>query len=349
MAKKKNTKRKSSSSRTIKVAAAVVVLLCVAFVAAFGSYMFTSAKADTTIYIRRGITNELLTDSLTKHLGAEYAGKVMSLLRLTRADMAKRQGAFKVTKGESALRLARHLRGGAPSSITLTLNNIRTKRELADRIGSLYMMGRDSIWQALNDPQLCAKYGLNTDNIVCLMLPDTYDFYWDITTRQLLDRMHDYYNDFWTDRRRREASDLGLKPEEVVTVASIAEEESAKPDERGKIGRLYINRLHDGMRLQADPTVKFAIGDFAIRRITVAMTQCKSPYNTYRNQGLPPGPIRLPEKKTIDDILTSEPHNYMYMCAKEDFSGYHNFAATYEQHRAFAKKYQDALNKRGIK
>ncbi len=346
---KKKKKKKKRMHGTVKIMLAVAVVLVALAAAVLAAGVMSSAPKASTIYIRRGITDAALADSLNKHLGENCAGKVMWLLRLTNAHMAERQGAFKVSKGESAFSVARHLRGGAPSSITLTFNNVRTKRELADRIGGLYMMGPDAMWKALNDEKLCAKYGMTTDNVVCLMLPDTYEFYWDITPEQLLNRMHDYYNEFWTDSRRAKAKALKLTPVQVEIVASIAEEESAKPDERGKIGRLYINRLNTGMRLQADPTVKFAIGDFSIRRITVPMTQYQSPYNTYRNAGLPPGPIRLPEKRTIDDILNSSPHDYIYMCAKEDFSGYHNFATTFDEHKAFAKKYQEALNSRGIK
>ena len=195
-------KKKSGAHRSLKIAIAAAVVIVAAGVALLSGSIFSSAPEATTIYIRRGITDAQLTDSLNRHLGEEFAGKVSRLLTLTHANMADRQGAFKVAKGESAFSVARHLRGGAPSSITLTFNNIRTKRELADRIGGLYMMGSDAMWKALNDEKLCAKYGLTTDNIVCLMLPDTYEFYWDITPEQLLDRMHDYYNDFWTDERR---------------------------------------------------------------------------------------------------------------------------------------------------
>ncbi len=345
----KKRKNKNNVRSTVKIAMAAAVVLVALALAVLASGALSSAPKATTIYIRHGITDAQLADSLVGHLGDDCADKVLRLLKLTNAHMSERQGAFKVRKGESAFSVARHLRGGAPSSITLTFNNLRTKRELADRIGGLYMMGADAMWKALNDEKLCAKYGMTTDNIVCLMLPDTYEFYWDITPEELLDRMNGYYKDFWTDSRRAKAKDLQLTPVQVEVVASIAEEESAKRDERGKIGRLYINRLNAGMRLQADPTVKFAIGDFSIRRITVPMTRYQSPYNTYRNAGLPPGPIRIPEKRTIDDILNSAPHDYLYMCAKEDFSGYHNFATTFDEHREFAKKYQEALNSRGIK
>jgi UPF0755 protein len=161
--------------------------------------------------------------------------------------------------------------------------------------------------------------------------------------------MFDYYNDFWTSERKAKAEKLGLTPDQVEIIASITEEETSKADERGKVGRLYINRFKSGMRLQADPTVKYALGDFSIKRLTHDMLQVQSEWNTYRVNGLPPGPIRLPEKSTIDAILNSTPHNYTYMCAKEDFSGYHNFTTSYDEHLANAHRYQDALNARNIK
>ncbi|MDD7499702.1 MAG: endolytic transglycosylase MltG, partial [Sodaliphilus sp.] len=161
--------------------------------------------------------------------------------------------------------------------------------------------------------------------------------------------MYNYYVQFWNDERTQKAKKLGLTPDEVVIVASIAEEETSKSDERGKVGRLYINRLQKKMRLQADPTVKFALGDFSIRRITHDMCAYDSPYNTYRVAGLPPGPIRLPEKATIDQILDSKPHDYIFMCAKSDFSGYHDFATDLGSHNANAQRYQAELNKRNIK
>ena len=165
----------------------------------------------------------------------------------------------------------------------------------------------------------------------------------------MIQHFDNYYKQFWNDERKAKATALGLTPDEVVILASIVEEETAKRDERGKVGRLYLNRLQKNMRLQADPTVKYAIGDFSIKRITEKMCAFDSPYNTYRVAGLPPGPIRLVEKHTIDAILDSKPHNYIYMCAKSDFSGYHDFAADYATHIANAKRYQAELNKRNIK
>ena len=164
-----------------------------------------------------------------------------------------------------------------------------------------------------------------------------------------MSQVADSYKRFWTDERRAKARKLGLTPVGVATLASIVEEETAKADERPRVARLYLNRLNKGIKLQADPTVKFAIGDFAIRRISGRMLKTPSPYNTYIVVGLPPGPIRLVETATIDGVLDAPQHPYIYMCAKEDFSGYHNFATDYKSHIANARRYQAELNKRNIR
>ena len=221
--------------------------------------------------------------------------------------------------------------------------------EFAQRAGTKFQGSKADFLKALRDPTICKKTQHTPTNIGCILLADSYQFFWDVSPENLIQHFDNYYKQFWNDERKAKATALGLTPDEVVILASIVEEETAKRDERGKVGRLYLNRLQKNMRLQADPTVKYAIGDFSIKRITEKMCAFDSPYNTYRVAGLPPGPIRLVEKQTIDAILDSKPHNYIYMCAKSDFSGYHDFAADYDTHIANAKRYQAELNKRNIK
>ncbi|MBR5102624.1 MAG: endolytic transglycosylase MltG, partial [Muribaculaceae bacterium] len=311
-------------------------------------YIASGAPNDAMIYLRRGTDNAALKDSLTSKLGDKFASRVIGVLNVV-GDVSKRQGAFKVTKGSTPLSVAKMLRSGSPVGVKFTFNNVRTKQEWAQR-ASRALMADSAEWiDALNNTELCKRFGMTTDNVTAMLMADSYEFYWDVTPEKLLTRMHDYYTKFWNADRKSKAEKLGLKPDQVAIIASIVEEETAKADERGKVGRLYVNRVQKKMRLQADPTVKFAIGDFSIRRLTNAMTQYDSPYNTYRIDGLPPGPIRLPEKTTIDAILNSQPHNYLYMCAKEDFSGYHNFAVTLAEHSENARRYHSALNARGIR
>ncbi|MBP3738759.1 MAG: endolytic transglycosylase MltG [Muribaculaceae bacterium] len=332
-----------------KVVALVLALIICVVAAILSPFILTGAPEDGLVKVRRGSTLEMVSDSLQSTIGTAFGRRVVTLLRLTGSDMTERHGAFQVNKGDSPFRVMRLLRSGQPSGIKFTFNNVRTRDEWAARVGDRFMMSKDEMLRALNDSALCAKYGKTVDNVTAMLLPDSYEFYWDITPEQMLDRMHDYYDKFWTGDRKAKAQALGLTPEQVSTIASIVDEETGKADERGKVARLYLNRVATGMPLQADPTVKFAIGDFSIRRITYEMTRTSSPYNTYRNPGIPPGPIRLPEKSTLDAVLNAPQHDYIYMCAKEDFSGYHNFTASYAEHMANAHRYQTALNARGVK
>lgn len=331
--------------------AMVVAVLALLVVLAFWLYPYfmSGAPGDAMLLLRYGSSNEAITDSIAANLDTKYADRVGRLLRMTGSDISHRQGAFKIGKGDSPFATLRLLRSGAESGVRFTFNNVRTREEFARQWGRRFMMGPDSMLQVLNSFAACAAVGRTPDNVSAMLLPDSYEFYWDITPQDFLVRMKGFYDKFWNEERVGKARALGLTPDQVTIVASIVEEETAKSDERGKVARLYMNRIALGMPLQADPTVKYAIGDFGIKRITVAMTRTPSPYNTYVNPGLPPGPIRFVEKATIDAVLNAPRHDYLYMCAAEDFSGYHNFAVDYGTHMANARRYQSALNARGIK
>ncbi len=312
-------------------------------------YFFIGAPGQGVVKVRKGSTIDMIADSIRAHVDETFAGRVATMMKLMGAKVENREGAFRITAGMSPFTAARRIKNGVQDGIRFTFNNVRTLDEWTDRWGENFMQGPDAMRKALKDSAFCARYGKTPQTIACLLMPDTYEFYWNISPEKMLDRMNDYYNDFWTSERKAKAQRLGLTPDQVATVASIVEEETSKPDERGKVARLYINRYEQGMRLQADPTVKFALGDFSIKRITVPMTQVNSPYNTYRVEGLPPGPIRLPEKSTIDAVLDAPQHDYIYMCARADFSGYHDFTRDYASHLDNAHRYQAALNARGIK
>ena len=328
---------------------ALIAAVVVAIVACAAPYLFLGAPAEGLIKMRKGSTIESISDSIQAKVEVNYGKRVATMLSLMGAKVENREGAFRITQGMSPLMAARYIKNGAQSGIRFTFNNVRTLEEWTQRWGDTFMAGPDAMRKMLMDSAACAKYGKTPQTIACLLMPDTYEFYWDISPEKMLDRMFDYYNEFWTSERKTKAEKLGLTPDEVATVASIVEEETSKADERSKVARLYLNRYQQGMRLQADPTVKFAIGDFSIKRITVPMTQINSPYNTYRVNGLPPGPIRLPEKSTIDAVLNAPQHDYLYMCARADFSGYHDFTRDYASHLDNAHRYQAALNSRGIK
>ena len=337
------------SKKTKWIIAGVLAAVLIIILACLSPYLLSGAPAEGLIKMRKGSTIESISDSVQTRVDATYGKRVGTMLKLMGAKVENREGAFRIPQGMSPFTAARFIKNGAQSGIRFTFNNVRTLDEFAQRWGETFMDGPDAMRKAINDSALCAKYGKTPQTIACLLMPDTYEFYWNTPPEKMLDRMHDYYNDFWTAERKAKAERLGLTPDQVATVASIVEEETSKADERGKVARLYLNRYQQGMRLQADPTVKFAIGDFSIKRITVPMTQINSPYNTYRVDGLPPGPIRLPEKSTIDAVLDAPQHDYLYMCARADFSGYHDFTRDYQSHLDNAHRYQAALNSRGIK
>ena len=336
-------------TKKIKWIIGAIVALVVISAACAAPYFFIGAPSDGIVKVRKGSTIDMISDSVQANVDAAFGKRVATLMKLMKAKVENREGAFHITPGMTPFTAARRIKNGVQDGIRFTFNNVRTLDEWTHRWGETFMEGPDGMRKALKDSLVCARYGMTPQTIACLLMPDTYEFYWNITPEKMLDRMYDYYKEFWTDERQSKAERLGLLPEQVATVASIVEEETSKADERGKVARLYLNRYQQGMRLQADPTVKFAIGDFTIKRITVPMTQVNSPYNTYRVDGLPPGPIRLPEKSTIDAVLNAPQHDYLYMCARADFSGYHDFTRDYAAHLDNAHRYQAALNSRGIK
>ena len=240
------------------------------------------------------------------------------------------------------------LRSGEQIPVKVTFNNLRTKEQLAGKISAQIEADSIAVMQYLMDTTFLLATGLNTNNVSCLFIPNTYEFYWNTSAKQFVDRMQKEYNKFWNKERLKKAAAIGLTKFEVSTLAAIVEMESYKKDERPIIAQLYLNRLKKRMKLQSDPTIIFAIGDFTIRRVLTKDLKIESPYNTYLHKGLPPGPICIPSVNAIDAVLNATKNNYLFMCAKEDFSGYHNFAKTSREHSKNARKYRRVLNKRKI-
>ena len=299
------------------------------------------------IYIRG---DQVVTDSVGKQpqLTALPEGREMSLAcQLNQFDQklasGSLEGAYRLKEGMSAMDVARKLTRRQQDPVRLTFTGVRLKEQLAGRLARPLMCDSLSVLEAMTAPEFLAEAGLDEANIGIVFLPDTYEVFWNITPAKLMERMFSEYRHFWNEERRLQAEALHLTPREVCILASIAEEETTGRQERGTVARLYWNRLQQGMLLQADPTVKFALGDFGLRRILLAHLTVDSPYNTYRYAGLPPGPIRIVEKATIDTILQSQPNDYLYMCARPDFSGRHNFATTLTEHNRNAAAYHAAL------
>jgi len=259
-----------------------------------------------------------------------------------------KSGRYKIMNHMSNNALIGMLRIGDQAPVNITFNNIRTLEQLAGRISRNLEIDSLELAQYILDSKTQKKYGFQKETFISMFIANTYQVFWDISKETLIKRMASEYKQFWNKERRAKARKLGMSQSEVSTLASIVQLESLKKDEQPKIAGVYINRLKRGMPLQADPTVIFATGDFSIKRVLKKHLEINSPYNTYVHKGLPPGPIYLASPSTIDAVLNYKKHNYIYFCAKEDFSGYHSFATNYNQHINNARRYQRALNQRKI-
>ena len=265
------------------------------------------------------------------------------------ADDKIRTGRYEIAPDVSAITLFRHFRNGMQSPVTLTVPESKTTSRLAGFLSRKLMLDSTEVARSFADSAFCASYGYDTATLAALFVPDTYEVYWNISLDNLMKKMAKANKTFWNIERTNKADAMGMTPVEVATMASIIDEETANNGEKPMIAGMYYNRLKKGMPLQADPTVKFAHKNFALRRIYKKLLDIDSPYNTYRREGLPPGPIKVASVAGIDAVLNHVHHDYLYMCAKEDFSGTHNFAVTYPEHLQNAARYSKALNERGIK
>jgi len=258
-------------------------------------------------------------------------------------------GRYKLTPGMNNRRLIGNLRGGYQEAVKFRFANVRLKENFAGLLGKSFEADSTMFNDILNNEAVAEQYGFTKDNFFSMFIPNTYDIYWNTSPDKIVARFNDEYKKFWTDERQQKAQAINLTPVEVATLASIVKGEALHIDEMPKIAGLYLNRLRKGMLLQADPTVIFANNDFTIRRVLNRHLTIDNPYNTYRYKGLPPGPIMMPSIASIDAVLNPADHDYIYMCAKADFSGYHAFAVTVSEHLVNARQFQKALDARNIK
>ncbi|GAA4398348.1 endolytic transglycosylase MltG [Nibrella viscosa] len=342
-------------SRNIKIG--LFIFVCV-LAASFSFYAWQVFKTPNLqvgendqafeLYIPRGATYQTVLDTIKKHDVVHDELSFRFLAKLMKYPQSVKYGRYVIQPKTGNYAALVKLRSGDQDPVKLTFNSIRLKDDLIRRIGSKLEFGTDTLADLLNDPAVTQQYGFDTTTIVCMFIPDTYEFFWTVKPKDFLDRMAKEYKGFWTEERKRKAAALGLSQTQVQILASIVEGETKKNDEKPRVAGVYLNRLKRGMRLEADPTLIFAARDFTIRRVLNVHKAIDSPYNTYRYAGLPPGPIYLPQESSIDAVLNAENHDYLYFVAKEDFSGYHNFARTYAEHLANARLYQRALNQRKI-
>lgn len=258
-------------------------------------------------------------------------------------------GKYRLTKGMSNRSFINMLKAGNQEPIKISFQNVRLKETLAGMIAKRIESDSASISRLLDSAEFVQKYGFTTEDVFTVFIPDTYELYWNTSAEKFFSRMYDEYQKFWNADRKARAAKIGLTQVQVSILASIVDGEALHDKEMPVIAGLYMNRLKKGMRLEADPTVIFAAHDFSIRRVLNKHLIIDSPYNTYLKTGLPPGPIAMPSINAIDAVLNYSNHDYLYMCAREDFSGYHNFAKTLAVHQVNARKFQQALNERNIK
>ncbi len=338
-----------------KVGKFIIIFFALAFIVVgirawqLYQYIFQeNVKSNYILYIPKDATFAQVTDSLTIHniLISEKAFNWVSKKKNYRE--AIKPGRYLLEKGMNTNQIVNVLRSGIQEPVNLTFNNVRFKEDLAGKVSKYIWADSLSILNLFSNDKLIVEYGFTPETFRTMFIPNTYQFYWTTSAKEFAQRMKKEYDKFWTEKRKEKAKQIGLSPQEVIILASIVESETVKPDEMKRIAGLYLNRLKRGILLQADPTVKYAVGDYSIKRVLNKHLEIDSPYNTYKYAGLPPGPIMFPEISAIDAVLNYEKHSYIYMCAKEDFSGYHNFAKTLAQHNRNAAKYRAALNKNKI-
>lgn len=306
------------------------------------------SNAELYIYIPTGAGFSDVLSSLSKQDLLIDIESFEWTSRRMKYDSNIKAGRYLVTNGMNNHELVSLLRSGRQRPVKVTFNNIRTVEQLAGRVSKLLEADSASIVAVFKDEQLLKRNGFNLYNGISIIIPNTYEFYWNSTALKFYERMYKEYKTFWNQSRTAKAEAIGLTIEQVSVIASIVQQETQQDLEKVLIAGVYINRFKKDWKLEADPTLVFALGDFTVRRVLNEYKLIDSPYNTYLNYGLPPGPICIPSISSIDAVLNYTAHDYMYFCAKEDFSGFHSFAKTYAEHLSNARKFQRALSHRGI-
>ncbi len=339
--------------KNIKILLAVSVLLLVVG-GYFGLNMYKTYLASNVtgnekyIYIKTGATyDDFLNNLASKEILKDLNTFKAAAGKMNLANTLK-PGRYALKSGMNNRTLINKLKSGNQDAVSLKFQNIRKKENFAAYLAKNMEADSLSFIKLLDSAAFVEKYGFNTENVYTMFIPNTYEFYWNSSPTDFFEKMLKQYNKFWNSERKQKAAALNLSPIQVSILASIVDAEALYDKEMPTIAGLYLNRLNRGILLQADPTVIFANDDFTIKRVLNSHLASNSKYNTYKYGGLPPGPIMMPSIKAIDAVLNKENNNYIYMCAKEDFSGYHAFAKTREQHEINANKYRAAMNKRNI-
>ena len=329
----------------------MIVLVIIVF-KGYGSVFESNVSLDKEyeiIYIASGSDFDDVVEELAAKEIIDSETSFRRVARLKEYDQRVVPGRFKIDNGMSNNALIGRIRlNENQDPVMVVFNNIRTLDQLAGKVSPYLEEDSAAFSSFLNSAGLPAENGFEDETFTAMFLPNTYEFFWNTSPEGFVERMKSEYEKFWNGERDRKAKKLGMTREEVVTLASIVDEETTYDDENSRVAGLYVNRLEKGIPLQADPTLKFALGDFTLKRILKEDTKIDSPYNTYKYKGLPPGPISIPSISAIEGVLNYEKHSFLYMCSKDDFSGYHAFARTLSQHNRNASKYHKALNRNRI-
>jgi UPF0755 protein len=275
-------------------------------------------------------------------------GSFERVAKLRKYDKLVKPGRYLIAKGTNNWKLVEKLRAGDQDQMKLRIRSHRQLEEIAAEIAEQVDLDSASLLERMKDPAFLKEYGMEPRLARNLFIPNTYFVYWTLSEKELFQKLKANYDGFWNADRRAKAKAQGLNVHEAVTLASIVQAETYMADERPTVAGLYLNRIKRGIPLQADPTLIFAANDFTIKRVLNEHKEIDSPYNTYKYSGLPPGPINNPEISALEAVLSPAKHDYIYMCAKADFSGHHNFSKTLAQHEAYAREYRAALNKQKI-
>ena len=332
--------------KTKKVILFVFVILLIAL--AFCAWMFFGPTLQSPegnfFYVHTGSGYDQVTNDLKKNKIINNDFWFDKVAKYSGYDKNVKPGKYKITGGMSIVNLVRMLRAGKQAPVDLIITKLRTREDLAKKITNNFESDSIDVINFLNDNDFLLQFDVDSNTMMTLVIPNTYTFTWNTNTQKILKKLYTEEEIFWNDRRLKDADKLHLTPKEVYTLASIVEEETNKQEDKGKIASVYVNRLRKGMRLAADPTIKFAMKNFGLKRIYHKYLSFPSPYNTYLNAGLPPGPICTPSIKTIDAVLQMPETNYVFFVARHDFSGFSDFASTYQEHLIYAKSYQQALD-----
>lgn len=329
------------------------ILLVVLLAGGYGAWQIfgptVSAPANKYFFIKTGssyneVRQALIDEKIIHNISFfDIVSKQLKYPSLVKA------GRYQVKDGSSIFSLLRMLRSGNQTPVNLVINKLRLKEDLAQKIAANFECDSASVMEVFNNAETLKKYGVNENTLMTIVIPNTYSIMWNTSPQKIIDKLYTEKEKFWNPVRLAKARDMNLTPEQVYSMASIVEEETNKEADKGKIASVYMNRINKGIKLQADPTVKFAMKNFGLKRILLKHLAYESPFNTYLNAGLPPGPICTPSTKTIDAVLNAPQTDYIYFVAKPDWSGLSNFTSSDQEHMINARNYQHFLDSVNIK